>query len=953
MRIFAFLFLSVGVALASVSRVSLEQVTFEQNVGQTDARVKYMGHAQHETLWLTTDGATLGLSMKSRRAVLKLRFEGANHEPKISAEEPSPGVSNYFIGSDPTRWHASVPRFGKVRYRNLYPGIDVVFYGSPKKLEYDFVLGPGADASKIVLAFDGADRMTIDASDGDLALKIGDLEIRNRKPQIYQGDKIVGGRWVMRGKRRAGFAIDSYDPNRPLVIDPVLTYATYLGGSAGDYGQAVAMDAQGDIYVTGGTDSSDFPTKAGLSTSLKSNSYVAFVSKINPAASGAASLVYSSYVGGTGSDYGQAIAVDSNGNAYLSGFTYSTDFPLKNAFQTKINTAANCRGSSGQAVQCPDGFVLTLSANGSTLVYSSYLGGANYDQASGIAVDSSGNAYVTGETDSTDFPIRGTPYQSRLNGTSDAFLAKIAPNGTLLYSTYFGGELDDFCNGIALDSSGMAYLACITDSGKLPVSANAYQSGLLGNSSAFVAKLNPSISGPGGLIYSSYLGGTGGDTEAFAVAADVSGNIYLTGSTTSPSFPVSAGAFAAFQSQYGGALNDQTFVGVPGDAFIAKLNPAAGGGAQLVYSTYFGGKNDEQGTAIAVDSKGRIIVAGGTDSLDFATTIDAFQPYYYGFPSTRKGFILLVDPSQTGNASLLYATLLGGTDDDMIYGMAADPAANTVVVTGEDFSADAYVTPSAYQPKYGGSDQSGGDAYIARFDLTQLGPLILPDSKGNYVFNSASSAPTGVAPGLIFTVVGQGLGPAVGQQPADFPNGAFPTTLAGVQVLVGGIPAPLLFVRNDQINAIAPYELAKEIGNYVNVQVIYNGVGGNMPNEVVVSTAPAMYAITNQNNSVNTPSNPAAKGSTIIIYATGEGQLNPAGVDGQLVGATLPKPVAQVSVTIDGKPASVSYAGTVPATFDGFLQVNATTPADASSGSVPVVLKIGDQSSPPLNIAVQ
>jgi uncharacterized protein (TIGR03437 family) len=952
MRIFAFLFLSVGVALASVSKVSLEQVTFEQNVGQTDPRVKYIGHAPNETLWLTSEGATLGLSMKSRQAVLKLRFEGASHEPKISAEEPRPGVSNYFIGSDPSRWHSNVPQFGKVRYRNLYPGIDLVFYGNPRKLEYDFVLGAGADPSKIVLAFDGADRMTMDATEGDLALKIGALEIRNHKPRIYQGDKIVGGRWVMLGKRRAGFAIDSYDPTKPLVIDPVLTYATYLGGSAGDYGQAVAMDAQGNIYVTGGTDSSDFPTKAGLSTSFKSKSYVAFVSKINPAASGADSLVYSSYVGGAGGDYGQAIAVDSSGNAYISGFTYSTDFPLNNAFQTKINTAANCRGSSGQAVQCPDAFVLALSANGGALVYSSYLGGANYDAAFGIAVDSSGNAYVAGETDSADFPIRGTPYQSKLNGTSDAFLAKIAPNGTLVYSTYFGGETDDFCNGIAVDSSGIVYLACITDSSKLPVSANAYQSGLLGTSAAFVAKLNPSISGSGGLLYSSYLSGAGGDTEAFAVAADGSGNIYLTGSTSSPSFPVSTGAFAAFQSKFGGALNDGTFVGVPGDAFITELNPAAGGGAQLVYSTYFGGERDEQGRAIAIDSKGQITVAGATDSDLFPTTMDAFQPYFSAYLS---GFIARIDPSQSGDASLLYSTVTGGTgphDAEMITGMAADPAGNTVVIAGEDFSKDAPVTASAYQPTFRGADQNDGDAYIARFDFTVVGPLITADSKGNYVFG-ASYASTKFAPGVIFRLVGQGLGPDVGQQPADFPNGAFPTTLAGVQVLVNGIPAPLLYVSATKINAIAPYELANHVGNYVNVQVIYNGVAGNMPNEVVASTAPDIFAITNQNNSVNTAINPAAKGSTIIIYATGEGQLNPAGVDGQLVGATIPKPVAQVSVTIDGKPASISYAGTVPATFDGFLQVNATIPADAASGAVPVVLKIGDQSSPPVNIAVQ
>ncbi len=952
MRTLAFFFPSVGLALGGVSIASLGSVNFEPNVGQTDARVKYIAHASHATLWLTSEGATFGFDLKSRRAVLKLRFEGAGPAPEISAEEPRPGVSNYFLGNDPAHWRPGVPQFGRVRYRNVYPGIDVVFYGNSRKLEYDFVLQPGADPAKIRLAFDGADRMGIDSEEGDLFLAIGAVEIRNHKPRIYQGDKIVGGHWVIRGKRRAGFAIDSYDATNQLIVDPVLTYGTYLGGTAGEYAAAIAMDAQGNIYITGGTDSSDFPTKAGLSTSFKSKFY-AFVSKINPAASAAASLVYSSYVGGTATsgDYGQAIAVDSSGSAYVAGFTHSTDFPLNNAFQTKINTAANC-GSSGQVVPCPDAFVLKLSANGGALVYSSYLGGANYDAAYGIAVDASGNAYVTGEADSADFPIRGTPYQGKLSGTSDAFLARISPDGTLLYSTYFGGEMLDFCNGIALDSSGMVYLAGITNSTKLPVSANAYQSGLSGTSSAFVAKLNASVGGSAGLIYSTYLGGAGGDTEGFAVAADGAGNIYLTGSTTSPNFPVSTGAFAAFQSKYGGALNDRTFFGIPGDAFITKLNPAAGGGAQLTYSTYLGGERDEQGTAIAIDSKGQITVAGGTDSDRFPTTMDAFQPYFSAFLS---GFIARIDPSQSGDASLLYSTVTGGTgsrDAEMIYGMAADPAGNTVVIAGEDFSTDAPVTPSAYQPVFGGADQNDGDAYIARFDFTQTGPLIGPDNKGNYVFG-ASYAPTAFAPGLIFRLVGTGLGPDVGQQPAQYPNGAYPTTLAGVQVLVNGTPAPLLYVSATKINTVAPYEIAKQVGNYVNVQVIYNGVAGNMPNELVASTAPDMFAITNQDNSVNAPGNPAAKGSTIIIYATGEGQLNPPGVNGQLVGATLPTPVAQVSVTIDGKPASISYAGTVPATFDGFLQVNVTIPPGVAAGTVPVALKIGDQSSPPLNIAVQ
>jgi uncharacterized protein (TIGR03437 family) len=940
---------------------TVQSVTFEPNAGQTDARVKYLGHTGGSTVWLTERGATLGLNQKSGQAVLKLRFEGAAHAPQISGEEPLPGVSNYFLGRDPSRWRTNVKQFGKVRYWDVYPGIDIVFYGDPQQLEYDFVLRPGADASKILLAFDGADRMELEPA-GDLVLEISGMEIRNRRPKIYQQDgKLVKGRFVVRGKRRAGFAIDSYDATQTLVVDPVMTYGSYVGGSGGDYALALAADRQGNLYLAGSTNSPNFPTKAGLGNSYTSKFPVAFITKINPSMSGALSLIYSSYLGGTNEDHAEAVTVDASGNAYLAGSTFSTDFPLKNAFQGTISTALNCR-QMGNAAVCGHGFVSKISTDGATLVYSSFLGGSNEDDPYAIAVDASGGAYVAGQTRSVDFPTRGTPYQTSLNGSSDGFIARISPDGgALAYSTFFGGEGDDWFNSISLDSAGAAYLAGGTLSTHLPVSSNAFQMNLSGNTAALVVKFNTASGGAAGLIYSTYLGGTGGDSNALGVAPDANGNVYITGGTTSPNFPVSAGAF---QSKYGGALSNDSNAGFlatgAGDAFVTQLTLATQGTAQLAYSTYIGGAGNEQGSAIAVTRGGLITVVGGTDSQGFFTTPNAFQPFPYFPAGVLKGFVVQIDPSQAGAASIPYASLLGGSSTDIVYGVTIDATGSLVSVAGETFSRDIPVSPSAFQSKYGGSDGTDGDAFVARFDLSGQGPFI--GSRGNrYVFASTNFAPTGLSPGLNFSLGGTGLGPDVLQGPLLDANRKVATTIAGVQVLVNGTPAPLIHVSATQIDAVAPYAIAGAVGSTVNVQVINNGVGSNIPNAQVVATAPGIYslgnnqgAIVNQDGSVNGPNNPAVKGSIISIFATGEGQLNPPGVDGQLeFGPTLPKPVAAVSVTIGGLNAPVTYAGTAPQSFDGFLQVNATIPANAPSGAIPVVLIVGGNSSAPQNVVVR
>jgi uncharacterized protein (TIGR03437 family) len=942
-----------GVALASAP---LQPITFEPNVGQTDSRVKYIAHAAGSTLWLTADGATLGLSRKAGQAVLKLRFEGAASEPPIAGEEPLPGVSNYFLGSDPSHWRTGVKQFGKVRYRDVYPGVDVVFYGDPERLEYDFILQPGADPAKIRLAFDGADRMTVD-TEGDLVLDIGGREIRHHKPRIYQGRKPVNGRFVMLGDRRAGFAVDSYDASRPLIVDPIMTYGSFIGGSGGDYALALALDPRGNIYITGSTNSPDFPVKAGFGNNNRSRYPVAFVTKIDPSVVGPLSLVYSSYLGGTNEDHAQAIAVDSSGSAYIAGTTFSTDFPLKNAFQNTLSQALNCDGDV-----CEHGFVSRISADGTTLVYSSFLGGSNADDPFGIAVDSSGSAYVAGQTFSADFPTRGSPYQSALSGASDGFLSKISQDGTtLVYSTFFGGESDDWFNRISLDSAGNAYLAGSTYSGHAPVTSNAFQMNLAGTSSALVVKFNAAASGAAGLVYCTYLGGTGGDTDGVGVASDGGGSIYITGGTTSPNFPVSAGAF---QNKYVGARSRDPnlffFNNAPGDAFVTKLIPSTQGAAQLAYSTYLGADGDDQGTAIAVTRGGLIAVVGGTDSVAFPVTTDAFQPFPVG-TGNLKGFLARIDPSLSGAASVRYLTLLGGTTTDILYGVGADSSGDFVAVAGETLSGDIPVTPTGYQGKYGGSRGGDGDAYVARFDLSTIGPLI--GSRDNsYVFTSTSFTATGLSPGLIFSLGGTGLGPAVLQGPALDPNGKVATTIAGVQVLVNGTPAPLIHVSDTRIDAVAPYGIAGLVGGTVNVQVINNGMGSNVPNTLVVATAPGIYslgnnqgAIRNQDGSVNGPNNPAAQGSTIQIFATGEGQLSPPGVDGQLeFGPNFPKPLASVEVTIGGIPAAaVTYAGTVGQSFDGFFQVNAVLPPGVPSGAVPVVISVGGKASLSQNVVVR
>jgi beta-propeller repeat-containing protein len=670
---------------------------FEVNRGQTDKDVRFLSRGPGYSLYLTANEAVLVLAKPDAKAqgsslALRMGLVGAAREHAVSGLDAQPGKANYFIGKDPAKWRTNIPTFAKVHYRDVYPGIDLLYYGNQRQLEYDFVVAPGADPKKIVLDFKGADKVQIDAQ-GDLVLHTAGGDIRQHKPVIYQDiggvrQEIVG-RYVRQGASRVGFQVAAYDRSRPLVIDPiVLAYSTYLGGNGFDGAGGIAVDRDGNAYVTGSTNSINFPTTLGtFETAFHGPAgYLsdAFVTKFDPTGS---ALVYSTYLGGSNLDEGSRIAVDATGNVYVTGITHSTDFPTTTgAFQT----TTDCTG---------DAYVTKLNPSGSALVYSTYLGGSGHEGGSDIAVDTLGNAYVTGSTNSLDFPTTLGAFQpvfaggiGPLPGPSDAYVTKLNPTGSgLVYSTYLGGSGNDFGSGIATDADGNAYVTGRTDSRLFPTTPGAFQpvfaltGGGLFDYNAFVTKLDPTGCS---LVYSTYLGGNGHD-QGLAIAIDRPGNAYVTGSSVSTNFPTTPGAF---QPVSRGA----------GDGFVTKLDPT---GSSLVYSTYLGGTDIDAGYAIAVGAAGDAYVTGITFSIDFPTTADVFQPALAG---GADSFVTKLNPSGSG---LVYSTYLGGSSDDYGPGIAVD-AVGSVYVSGKTNSTN-FPTANAFQSAKSDSDL-GTDAFIAK-----------------------------------------------------------------------------------------------------------------------------------------------------------------------------------------------------------------------------------------------
>jgi len=584
---------------------------FIQNQGQVDEAVKYYVTSSGQMVYFTEENIVFDLihydqakaddtaDRQAERLVFSLNFLGANSQPAIEGSGKDGAAVNYFIGNDPEKWHANVPTYRELVYRDIYPNVDLRLYGNGGMLRYDFVVNPGATPEEIALAYNGIDSLAI--IDGELVIGTAFGNMVQSQPYIYQqiGDEVVEveGGFRLDSDNTYGFHVAAYNNHYPLIIDPVLLdYSTYLGGTSNDLGNGIAVDTDNYAYVTGQMLSLDFPTTPGAFQVANAGSSDAFVTKLSQ---DGASLVYSTYLGGTDYDDGLGIALDSDNHAYVTGVTNSLDFPTtQGAFQVAF---AGYR----------DAFVTKLSQDGSALVYSTYLGGENEDEGNSIAVDLGGCAYVTGYTESASFPTTQGAFQVANAGYYDAFVTKLSQDGSaLVYSTYLGGEGNDVGEGIALDSDNHAYVTGCTQSLGFPTTPGAFQVVNAGSLDAFVTKLSQDGSA---LMYSTYLGGTGSN-DGHAIAVDTGGCAYVTGETYYSDFPTTPGVFQVANA--GGS-----------DAFVTKLSQA---GNALVYSTYLGGENHDVGEGIAVDSNNCAYVTGWTYSLSFPTTQGAFQVAYTG-----------------------------------------------------------------------------------------------------------------------------------------------------------------------------------------------------------------------------------------------------------------------------------------------------------------------------------
>lgn len=747
-------------ALARIPR------SFEANQGQAPAGVKYLSQGPGYSVYLSATEIAIA---SPNAGMLRMKLIGSNRNAKIEPLDPLPGTTSYFIGSDPSKWRTDIPNYARVALRGIYPGIDLILYSNKRKLEYDLLVAPGADPKRIRLKFTGIDRLRKEPN-GDVTATAGGVEIRQRQPVIYQmldgRQQDLAGGYALRAHNQVSFTVARYDTHQPLIIDPTFIYSTYLGGNVYDYGSGIAVDYLGNAYVTGTTASSNFPLAGsypssgpalsdvfvakisprgaliyslilsgragydsgfGIAVDVSGSAYVtgrtqggfpivnalqptpgiapnptgpnpsngnsAFVTKINPQGA----LVYSTYLGGSGNTVGRGIAVDTSGNVTVAGYA-GGGFPLLNALEPTFGGGTS------------DAFVTKINPSGTALIYSTYLGGSGDDGASGVAVDSNGNAYVSGTTTGA-FPVASALQAIYGGGASDAFVAKLNPQGSaLVYSTYLGGTGDDSGSGIALDGNGNAYVTGST-SGGFPLAAPLQGNYGGGAADVFVTEINA----PGSaLVYSTYLGGSGSDSGA-GIAVDPAGDAYITGETSGPTrfgagFPVKN----AVQSAGGNS------------AFVAAISAQ---GASLVYSTYLGGGGSDSGdsaAAIAVDSVGNSYVTGATNSNTFPR-VNAFQSGY----GTAGGF------------SNAFVSVISGAPGSVLFGSFDTPVNNTnnivgaIGITGWALSTFATTKVEIYRDPVGSEVEGKFGVLVGTATFV---PGARPDVQARYPTYAANSA---------------------------------------------------------------------------------------------------------------------------------------------------------------------------------------------------------------------
>ena len=846
------------------------------------------------------------------RWAVKLGFVGANPDPLVLGGEPAAARLNYFRGARAS-WRTSVASYQSIRYQQLWLGIDLVLTGEGPHLKYEFRVGAGHNPGDVRFFYEGADTSVNEAGQIEVTTPVGGFV--DERPYAYQ--VVDGERLEVPASYREtalsgglpvyGFQLGDYDPRHAITIDPaVLVYAGYIGGSSRDEAYGIDVDSQGNAYIVGTTESSEmtFPVTAGPQLTFDNRTSDVFVAKVDPTGT---RLIYAGYVGGNFFDHGEDIAVDSAGNAYITGWTRSTDFPTIGSLDSSHNGRK-------------DSFVAKISADGTQLIYSGYIGGKQEDEGQGIDIDADGNAYLVGRTQSshTTFPVLGGPDLTFNGGNSDAFVAKVDAGGALAYAGYIGGAAFDFGLGIVVDQQRHAFVTGYTMStaDTFPVVGGPMPE-YNGSEDAFVSK----VSADGrSLIYSGYLGGPLAD-RGHGIGIDAAGNAYIAGLTSSPpdtNFPAAVGPSLNF----GGIV----------DGFVAKISTD---GSTILYAGYIGGLLDDRANAIAVDALGNVFVCGSTlsDQQSFPVSVGPDLTYNGG----TEAFVAKVNASGRG---LDFATYIGDVGDERARGIAVDPRGTAYVVGGTS-------SPVAAFPTVGPDLVFNGlsDAFVAKIDAT----IISPEG----VVNAASFARGPLAPGEIISIFGSGIGPISGVGARLDGSGRVASNVAGVQVLFDGVPAPLFFVRSDQINAQAPYSLDGK--SQVRVQVMFQDLASEEETFAVGQSAPGIFSlpgnpsraiVVHSDGSLNSFSNPAKAGDVVVFYATGEGQTVPAGVDGRLSTFPFPMPRLPVSLMIGGRAAALTFQGSAPG-FAGLLQLNARVPAESSGDGAEVILTVGAASSPP------
>ena len=888
----------------TATRFSLPLV-FEPNRGQADPQVRYMARGAGYTLFLTDTEAVMAFPGK---APVRMRLLGDNAPGHVEATDPTGGVSHYLLGNDPSKWHTNIPHYRTVRYAGVRPGVDEVFYGNAGQLEYDLVVAPGTDPAQITMEYDGARSLRVD-SRGDLLLATESGEVRMHRPTVYQTDRhgnriAVAAAFRVKGRKSASFLLARYDTRRELVIDPSVEYATYLGGSSNDQGNAIAVDSSGNAIVAGLTRSTDFPTLNPISNSGYGGGISdAFVTKINPAGT---ALIYSTYLGGSNTDRANGVAVDSAGNAYVTGSTLSSNFPVQNALQ---GTNKNTSWGTGSA------FVVKLNPRG-LLTYSTYLGGSGAngtvsgfiggDSGAGIGVDAAGNAYIAGTASSADFPT-ANPIQAKKGLFSSLFVTKISADAsTLVYSTFYGGQ-QTYGYGIAVDVTGNAYVAgqasVITG---FPVQQTITPAG---NGDVFVIKVTPA----GSLAYSTLIG-TG---QPVGIAADGSGNVYIAGTIPAlgSSYPLAKPLYST------------------GTSFVSKLNAT---GTALTYSTLFPGSVL---SAIAIDAASDVYLTGSSGSSAFPLK-NAFQP------TAQQNVSAIISALNPDASGLLYSTFLGADADG--YGIASD-AAGDVYVTGLGIGLPP--DTSAFQP----SQKGYPDAFVFAY-ATAAAPSVTSVNAASYAVGpvATNSIASAFAPHLATqtaSAVGT-LGTTLGGTTVNITDGNSVTTAAQI-----------FFASPTQVNFLIPAGIATGQGQVqvtagdgtvtvgpLSIALIAPGIF-TADGKLAVGQALQVDAQGNQTtlslvtyNSVTgqfvpTPLNLSAPGSStyLILYGTG-------------IRSTL---LAKTTAQVGNQTVTPAYAG-AQGSYAGLDQVNIQLPNSlAGSGDTTLTLTAEGITSNAVHITVQ